>query len=165
MCDWVNLNYKLKHNFIKTDFSLSSLFNQTSYAMRRKIIPYNPGLKKLARQLRNSSTRSEIILWQFLKQRQRHGFDFHRQKPIDKYIVDFFCHELMLAIELDGSSHWEGSVIEKDMLKTSRLNNMGITVLRFEDVMVFDDVDYVLKKIDEFILSKGHTPNPSQEGD
>jgi very-short-patch-repair endonuclease len=67
---------------------------------RRKIIPYNPKLKEYARQLRNNSTRSEIILWKYLKGKQMLGYDFHRQKPIDNYIVDFFCSELMLAIEL-----------------------------------------------------------------
>ncbi|MEX0360394.1 MAG: endonuclease domain-containing protein, partial [Allomuricauda sp.] len=65
---------------------------------RRKIIPYNPKLKELARQLRNNSTKAEIILWQKLKRKQLHGYDFHRQKPIDNYILDFFCHELMLGI-------------------------------------------------------------------
>lgn len=72
---------------------------------RREIIPYNPKLKELARQLRNNSTRSEIILWQHLKGKQMMGYDFHRQKPIDNFILDFFCYELMLGIELDGYTH------------------------------------------------------------
>lgn len=72
---------------------------------RRKIIPYNPALKEKARELRNNSTISEIFLWQFLKGKQMLGYDFHRQKPLDEYIVDFFCNELMLAIEIDGESH------------------------------------------------------------
>ena len=73
--------------------------------MKRKIIPYNPKLKELARELRNNSTKAEIILWLKLKNKQLYGYDFHRQKPIDNYIVDFFCQELMLAIEVDGYSH------------------------------------------------------------
>lgn len=68
-------------------------------------LPYDPALRKLARELRNKSTLSEVMLWQQLKRGQRGGFDFHRQKPLDHYIVDFFSHELMLAVEIDGRSH------------------------------------------------------------
>lgn len=53
-------------------------------------IHYNPKLKPLARQLRNNSTKAEIRLWGYLKGKQMHGYDFHRQKPIDNYIADFF---------------------------------------------------------------------------
>ena len=73
--------------------------------MRRKIISYDPRLKELARRLRKESTFSEILLWKHLKGEKMRGYDFHRQKPMDNYIVDFFCSELMLAIEIDGISH------------------------------------------------------------
>ncbi|MDP2993407.1 MAG: DUF559 domain-containing protein, partial [Deltaproteobacteria bacterium] len=66
---------------------------------------YNPKLKELARRLRNSSTLSEVLLWNHLKGKQMKGYDFHRQKPIDNYIVDFFCTKLRLIIEIDGDSH------------------------------------------------------------
>ena len=75
------------------------------FKAKRNILPYNPALKDKARELRNNSTKTEILLWTFLKGRQLRGFDFHRQRPIDEYIVDFFCSELMLAIEIDGVSH------------------------------------------------------------
>jgi len=68
-------------------------------------LQYNPKLKEFARRLRNNSTYAEIRLWQKLNKKQLKGYDFHRQKPIDNFIVDFFCHELMLAIEIDGVSH------------------------------------------------------------
>ncbi|TQO35558.1 very-short-patch-repair endonuclease [Arenibacter algicola] len=84
---------------------------------KRKIIPYNPNLKELARQLRNNSTKAEIILWQKLKGKQMYGYDFHRQKPVDNYIIDFFCHELMLGIEVDGYSHQIIEVFNKDVKK------------------------------------------------
>lgn len=71
----------------------------------RKIIQYNPALKNKAKELRNNSTVPEIKLWDFLKGRQMCGYDFHRQIPLDQFIVDFFCSELMLAIEIDGISH------------------------------------------------------------
>ena len=74
--------------------------------MRRKIITYNSRLKEKARELRNNSTFTEVMLWNYLKKKQMKGYDFHRQKPLDEYIVDFFCIELMLAIEVDGESHY-----------------------------------------------------------
>ena len=99
-------------------------------------IYYNPKLKKLAQKLRNNSTKSEIKLWTFLNKDQMHGYDFHRQKPIDNYIVDFFCNKLCLAIECDGYSHQILEVFKKDLKKTKRLNELGISVLRFSDYQI-----------------------------
>ena len=67
------------------------------------IIKYNPKLKTIARNLRNNSTLSEVLLWRRLKNKQIKGYKFERQRPIDNYIVDFFCKELMFAIEIDGA--------------------------------------------------------------
>ena len=106
---------------------------------RREIIPYNPKLKELARKLRNDSTFTEILLWSYLKKKQMRGFDFDRQKPIDNYIVDFFCKDLKLAIEIDGESHYGKEY--KDKLRDKRLSEFGITVLRFDDL----DVRYKLE--------------------
>ena len=100
---------------------------------KRKIIPYNPKLKELARQLRNNSTKAEIYLWLKLKNKQMYGYDFHRQKPIDNYILDFFCHELMLGIEVDGYSHELLEIQIKDTIKERQMNLLGITLLRFSD--------------------------------
>ena len=117
----------------------------------RKIIPYNPKLKELARQLRNNSTKSEIRLWKFLKGKQMKGYDFHRQKPIGNYIVDFFCNELQLAIELDGYSHNFEEVVQKDLEKEEFLTKLGITVLRFDDREVFNDIQNVLRTIEIYV--------------
>lgn len=116
-------------------------------------IYYNSKLKELARQLRNNSTKSEIRLWQKLKGYQMYGYDFHRQKPIDNYIVDFFCNKLQLAIECDGYSHEILEVWEKDVKKTSRLNELGISVLRFSDYQIMNDMDNVLRTIEDYILT------------
>ena len=133
--------------------------------MKRKIIPYNPKLKEFAKQLRNNSTKAEIILWQKLKRDQMYGYDFHRQKPIDNYILDFFCYELMLGIEVDGYSHEFLEVYEKDQVKENRMNELGITVLRFSDYQVLKDTENVIRAIEFFIEEfEKHTPNPSQEG-
>ena len=116
---------------------------------RRKIIPYNPNLKELARKLRKDSTLSEIMLWNYLKKKQLNGFDFDRQKPIDNYIVDFFCKELGLAIEIDGESHYGNE--EKDLKRDNRLNELDVTVLRFDDLDVRYKLNNVLEKIEKWI--------------
>lgn len=94
-------------------------------------IYYNPRLKGLARELRNNSTLSEVLLWQQVKNKQLRGYDFHRQKPIDEYIVDFFCSNLNLIIEIDGESHDRKS--EEDKKRQSRLESLGFHFLRFWD--------------------------------
>ena len=130
---------------------------------KRKIIPYNPILKEFARQLRNDSTTTEIFLWLKLKGKQMYGYDFHRQKPIDNYILDFFCHELMLGIEVDGYSH--ELLFNKDTIKEKRMRELGIKVLRFSDEQVLRDMENVIRAIEFFIVKQEkHTPNPSLEG-
>ena len=119
---------------------------------KRKIIPYDPKLKELARQLRNDSTKTEIFLWLKLKGKQMYGYDFHRQKPIDHYILDFFCYELMLGIEVDGYSHEFLEVYNKDTVKEKRMNQLGITVLRFTDEQVLKDMENVLRAIEFYII-------------
>jgi very-short-patch-repair endonuclease len=121
---------------------------------RRKIIPYKPYLKILARHLRNNSTQAEIKLWMELKGKRIHGFDFHRQKPIDQYILDFFCHELMLGIEVDGYSHEIEDIQKKDAIKEARLNELGIHVMRFTDDQIIKDMGNVLREIDDFVERK-----------
>ena len=124
-------------------------------------IYYKPYLKELARQLRNNATKSEIRLWQKLKRDQMCGYDFHRQKPIDRYIVDFFCNKLRLAIECDGYSHEILEVFQKDTTKTKRLNELGIHVLRFSDRQILHDMENVLRAIEWYIHefeAKGYTP-------
>ncbi len=132
---------------------------------KRKIIPYDPKLKELARQLRNYSTNTEIVLWLKLKGNKIYGYDFHRQKTIDSYILDFFCYELMLGIEVDGYSHEFLEVYNKDTVKEKRMNQLGITVLRFTNEQVLKDMENVLRAIEFYIIEyEKHTPSPSQEG-
>jgi len=116
-------------------------------------IYYNPKLKELARQLRNNATKSEIKLWQQLKGKRMYGYDFHRQKPIDNYIVDFFCNELKLAIECDGYSHQLPEVWDKAVIKENRLNELGLAVLRFNDEMIMNDISNVIRSIENYITN------------
>lgn len=112
-------------------------------------LSFNPRLKSLARELRNNSTLSEILLWEHLKKDRRRSYDFHRQKPIDEYIVDFFSPELMLAVEIDGKSHRLKGV--EDEIRQKRLEELGIQLLRFEDAMVKSSLDQVILAIDNWI--------------
>lgn len=122
---------------------------------RRKIIPYNPKLKEFARKLKNDSTFTEIMMWNYLKKKQLRDFDFDRQRPIDKYIVDFYCKDLFLAIEIDGESHYGNP--EKDRKKEKRLNELGVKVLRFDDMEVVHQLDKVLEKIERWIDENAKT--------
>lgn len=113
---------------------------------------YNAKLKERARQLRNHSTRAEIRLWLHLKGKKVMGCDFHRQKPIGNYIADFYCPKVQLVIEVDGYTHNFEEVVKKDHKKQGYLEDLGITVLRFKDEEVIEDIDSVLKRIEKHIL-------------
>ena len=131
---------------------------------RKQIISYNPNLKELARQLRKNSTLSEVLLWQYLKGKQMFGYDFDRQKPVDNYIVDFFCNELMLAIEIDGDTH--NYKIERDIKRQKRLEASGIRFLRFTDKDVKENIEGVVMMIGEWIRRNGKpTPAPLPRGE
>ncbi len=117
--------------------------------MKRNFVSYNPNLKSKASSLRNKSTTTEIMLWKFLKGRQMCGLDFHRQKPVDKYIVDFYCSELKLAIEIDGISHLGRERYDKR--RQAELEGLGIRFLRFDDDEVFYNIGNVLSDIENWI--------------
>ena len=118
--------------------------------MPNKIIPYNPALKNLARKLRKESTLSEVLLWQKIKGKSL-GVEFHRQVPIDAYIVDFYCHELMMAIEIDGNSHEIETVYENDIVRQERLENLGVRFIRFNDNDVKKDMANVIRALEGFV--------------
>jgi very-short-patch-repair endonuclease len=132
--------------------------------LRRKIIPYNPKLKSLAKALRKYMTLSEVLLWQELKGKQLMGYDFDRQRPIDNYIVDFYCKELQLAIEIDGDSHDFEDVQINDKIRQQRLEELGVKILRFDDHDVKRNIGWVLEEIQYWIEGMRPTPNPSKEG-
>ncbi len=91
------------------------------------------------------------------------GFDFHRQKPIDNYIVDFFCYDLMLAIEIDGSSH--DKKFEYDRFRQKRLESLGIRFLRFDDLDVKQRIEYVLLEIQNWINANNTPLGPPSRGE
>jgi very-short-patch-repair endonuclease len=130
--------------------------------IRRKIIQYDPGLKVLAKELRRNMTLSEVLLWNELKQKKILGYDFDRQRPIGNYIVDFYCKELFLAIEIDGNTHIYR--YDYDEERQGILEKMGIHFLRFEDIEVKKNMNNVISVIHDWIKKNQPTPNPSREG-
>ncbi|TRX72477.1 endonuclease domain-containing protein [Carboxylicivirga sp. M1479] len=111
-----------------------------------------PELKTFRRHLRNNSTSAEIELWRHLKGKQVANFKFRRQHSIDNYILDFYCPQLKLGIELDGEYH---AMSEKyDSIREGVLKQNGITILRYENRMVFEHLDTILMDVVAFAKSK-----------
>jgi very-short-patch-repair endonuclease len=118
---------------------------------RREIIEYERYLKELARKLRQNMTLGEVLLWQRLKRKQIRGYDFDRQRPIDRYIVDFYCKDLKLAIEIDGSSHDGEEAKVNDDIRQERLESLGVRFLRFTDADVKRNIEMVVDSIELWI--------------
>jgi very-short-patch-repair endonuclease len=118
---------------------------------RREIIDYERYLKELARKLRQNMTLGEVLLWQRLKRKQMRGYDFDRQRPIDRYIVDFYCKDLKLAIEIDGSSHDGEAAKVNDDIRQERLESLGVRFLRFNDIDVKWNMEMVVDSIEQWI--------------
>ncbi|MBM3920941.1 MAG: endonuclease domain-containing protein [Sphingomonadales bacterium] len=112
--------------------------------MARKIIPYKPYLKGIAQKLRNNSSKPEIIFWNQIKQNKCKGYDFHRQKPLLNYIVDFYCPELNLIIEIDGKYHDSENQSEKDAERDEALKEWNLTVIRIAASEILNDVSEVM---------------------
>ena len=104
-------------------------------------------LKPYRKALRNHGTSAEATLWKSLQKRQLDGRKFRRQHSVGNFIVDFFCYEENLAIELDGSIHNDPLVAKNDERKTEYLKSNGIKVIRFENRAVFENLDAVLELI------------------
>ena len=116
---------------------------------RNKIISYNPKLRELARELRKNSTPAEIVFWKMVKGKAL-GVEFHRQVPMLNYIVDFYCHEIGLAIELDGTIH-DDSFLE-DAKRQGELEQQGVVFLRFSNEEVLHYSNHVLNILSAKIL-------------
>jgi very-short-patch-repair endonuclease len=126
---------------------------------------YDPRLKQRSRELRKNGTLAEVLLWNQLKRRRMLGFSFLRQKPVYKYIVDFYCPKLKLVIEIDGDSHL--NKFERDQTRQKRLEDLGLTVLRFHDRDVKRDMANVLRCIQNWMEQhvKRHPPAPPSKGE
>jgi very-short-patch-repair endonuclease len=111
---------------------------------------YKKHLKLYARELRKAGNLSEVLLWNELKGNKL-GLHFLRQKPVGKYIVDFYCHALSLAVEIDGAATHDGKV-EYDERRQKELEAMGVRVVRCRDAEVRRNLNGVVQMIQAEIL-------------
>ena len=112
-----------------------------------------------AKALRNITTESENLLWNHIKGKQL-GVKFRRQHPLSNYIADFYCHELRLIIELDGAVHNQADVIANDIERQKQLEELGLTVIRFTNNELYQNINQVLDKIKHTIQDQRHANPP-----
>lgn len=112
----------------------------------------SPTIVRAARQLRQEPTSAEVKLWAALRGRRLAGLKFRRQHPYERFVLDFFCVEHQLVVELDGGVHAEPTQAARDAERTEFLQSRGIRVLRFKNETVENEIEAVLKQIEEAVL-------------
>jgi len=108
-----------------------------------------PHVFEKAAELRKNMTPAEKVLWSVLRNRQIKGYHFRRQHPINRFIADFYCHKARLVIEVDGGIHTEPDQKEYDIGRTDVLHEFEIHVIRFMNEQVLNDLDYVIREIED----------------
>jgi very-short-patch-repair endonuclease len=122
-------------------------------------LPYDVRLTEKARENRRNPTPAEKRLWHdVLGQKEFEGLKFTRQKPIDHYIVDFYCSKLKLVIEIDGDSHSENA--EYDRRRTERLGSLGVCVLRYSNHDILHNLNSVYLDLVDKIRDFEKKPKP-----
>lgn len=107
----------------------------------------NNKIKQRRKDLRNNSTPAEIELWKRLKNKSLCGRKFRRQYSIGSFILDFYCADERLGIELDGALHFDKDNIEYDKIRTEIINKYNIKIIRFENYLIMEDIEKVLEEI------------------
>lgn len=105
----------------------------------------------LRKNLRNKLTKPEVVLWYYLKDRGLAGYKFRRQHGIGRYIVDFYCPRLRLAIELDGRQHYEQETVEYDKERDAFIQSLGIMVVRIPNSELLGNKHGVLEYLEKVI--------------
>jgi very-short-patch-repair endonuclease len=105
-----------------------------------------PSVFEKAKLLRDNPTKTEILLWEFLRNKNL-GVKFRRQHPINFFVVDFYCHERKLVIELDGEYHLKAGQKREDDFRDLELKELGLQVLRFSDNQVINNPNQVIEDI------------------
>lgn len=118
-----------------------------------------PALKVRRRQLRSFPTPAEARLWKGLRRANLDGRKFRRQHSVGPYILDFYCPECRLAVELDGQAHFTSMASEYDLRRMRYLESLNIRVLRFENRAIFDNPEGVLHQIGEHLLRAKSSEN------
>jgi very-short-patch-repair endonuclease len=129
----------------------------------------SPRIKARAKELRKRMTPAEKVLWQVLRKNQRSHFYFRRQHPISRFIVDFYCHELKLVVEVDGGYHFSEEQKLEDDNRAAELDSYGIKVIRYTNDEVCRNTRKVEWMIDGEILRRmgevASPPQPSPKGE
>jgi very-short-patch-repair endonuclease len=107
----------------------------------------DPLLIERCREFRKNPTLAEALLWEQLRNKRLAGIKFRRQHPIAGYVLDFFCFEIKLGVELDGAVHTHKDQAEYDACRTLELTEEGVTILRFWNSEVIGGIDSVLERI------------------
>ncbi|MCL1786034.1 MAG: DUF559 domain-containing protein [Alphaproteobacteria bacterium] len=107
-----------------------------------KKLPFNPKLRERARELRNNMTLSEVILWKQLYRKSFFGLNFDRQKIIGNYIVDFYCPDIGMVVEVDGCTH--DCKEEYDKKRHEYLESLGLVVVHLDDMEIKTDLGWQL---------------------
>jgi type I restriction enzyme M protein len=113
-----------------------------------------PAAIQNARNFRKHPTVPENILWSALRNHRMGGVKFRRQHPVDQFILDFFCREKSIAIEIDGDIHKKKQIVNHDLERTEYLSLRGITVLRFGNDQILNNLPAVLVEIQRVIMNK-----------
>jgi len=129
----------------------------------REEIHSRKSLKQVRKSLRDSLTPAEDFLWKNLQRSQLNGKKFRRQHSVGNYILDFYCPESRLAIELDGQGHFNSITSVHDGARTKFLRQLNIRVLRFENRAVFENLDAVLEVIRNHATTPAPPPEPGGE--
>jgi very-short-patch-repair endonuclease len=106
------------------------------------ILPYNKNLKERAKELRKAGNLCEVLMWQQIHNKKFKGYDFDRQKIIGNYIVDFFCLDCFVVVEIDGSSH--DNKVDYDKERDEYLKGLGLTVIHIPAYDVLNMMDEVM---------------------
>jgi very-short-patch-repair endonuclease len=119
-------------------------------------------LKETRRHLRKNQTYTEKIVWMYLRNRQMEGYKFRRQYSVDKFVIDFYCPKLKLAIEIDGSIHNEPDQKEYDVKRQEYLETFGINFLRLTNEEINGNPNAAFEKIEKTIeeLNLTSSKNP-----
>ena len=113
-----------------------------------------------ARSMRKNPTETEALLWEKLKNRRLNKLKFRRQQHLEGFILDFYCHEARLGVEVDGKIHADKEQKEYDEQRTQYLNEFGIEIIRFSNEVVINKMEEVLNRIKE-VSVKRIEDNPS----
>jgi very-short-patch-repair endonuclease len=111
-------------------------------------------LERRRKELRKQGTPPEALLWKHLQKRRLMGKKFRRQESIGPYIVDFYCPECRVIVELDGAPHDQFLTGEYDAERTRYLEQYGMHVIRFENRSIYENLEAVLEEIRQTLLAR-----------